>query len=61
MALKSVKCESISIESTGDTNDSNFKVKCLVQQCSSAKLFTKLSENNSEAEYVEVPRLNFFF
>ena len=54
MALQSVKCESISIESAGDINVSNVKVKCLVQQCTSAKLFTKLSENNSEAEYVEV-------
>ena len=64
MALQSVKGESISIESTADTSSSSIKVKCLVQQCSSAKLFIKLPENNLEGEFVEVnffPKIFLFF
>ena len=59
MSLKAVKGESINIESTNDSESLNsssvLKVKCLVQQCTSAKLFTKL-QNNDEAldEFVQV-------
>ena len=56
MALQSVKGESINIESLSIecSTNSTIKVKCLVQQCSHAKLFTKLPENGIEGEFVEV-------
>jgi hypothetical protein len=57
MSLQSVKGESFNIESTNNsepTNSSSLRVKCLVQQCTSAKLYTKLAENNCDGEFVQV-------
>lgn len=54
MALQSVKGESINIESTSELSSSTVKVRCLVQQCLSAKLFTKVPEGDSPGEFVEV-------
>ena len=57
MALQSVKGESINIESTAcETTASSIKVRCLVQQCLSAKLFTKVPEADSPGEFVEVKK-----
>jgi hypothetical protein len=63
MSLKSVKGESINIESTNNsepTNSSSLRVKCLVQQCTSAKLYTKLAENNCDGEFVQVLEILYF-
>lgn len=64
MSLQSVKGESINIESTNNsepTNSSSLRVKCLVQQCTSAKLYTKLAENNCDGEFVQVYYRNIIF
>ena len=48
--------QTMSSDKISSNEKSNFKVRCLVQQCQKAKLYTKLAdvEQNIKAEFVEV-------